>query len=393
MKIAILTQPLKSNYGGILQAFALQRSIRDLGHDVVTIDRQLNAKSKLRQTLSYLKHLSGGILSGSKPKRFNAKQQSTIFKNTLGFIDQHIKTSAPIDSEKKMLDHFHDNFYDAIVVGSDQTWRPLYSPNIFNFYLDFLGKGETKRIAYACSFGVDEWEYSKSQTETCRELAKKFDAISVREQSGINLCTQYLDVNSELVLDPTLLLSANEYLTQLNICDQKARRHGLFTYILDGTKDKTKIIKKVCGSLNLHAFNNQPAVNLSGHHSKNIDDYVYPEVEGWIKGIHDSEFVITDSFHGCVFSIIFNKPFLVIGNQLRGMARFKSLLNMFGIEDRLIIHANELSNENISNNIDWNRVNNILENQRARSLCFLKTSLDTTNLSRTSNQALRDLCS
>ncbi|WP_448144422.1 polysaccharide pyruvyl transferase family protein [Pseudomonas silesiensis] len=375
MKIAILTQPLKSNYGGILQAFALQRTLKSLGHDAVTIDRQLNTKSNFRQTLSFLKYLVLRIISDSTPVRFNARQQNVIFENTLNFIDQHIQRSQRISSNREMKKHFSENKYEAIVVGSDQTWRPMYSPNIFNFFLDFLENNHTKRIAYASSFGVDEWEYSKYQAEQCRDLAKKFDAVSVREQSGVNLCKQYLDTHAEFVLDPTLLLTANDYIKQFCISAGKVQQKGLFTYILDNNDDKKISIDKVCKSLSLTAFSNQPDISLKQGGSKTVDDYVYPKVETWIKAVHDAEFVITDSFHGCVFSIIFNKPFLAIGNQDRGQARFDSLLNLFKLNDRLITNSGQISDEKIHQTIDWPAVNRVLEEQRKHSLNFIIENL------------------
>lgn len=119
-----------------------------------------------------------------------------------------------IDSTSSLRKYFKKNRYDAVIVGSDQTWRPKYSPNIYDFYLDFISKDKRiKRIAYASSFGVDDWEYSAEETKKCAKLSKLFDGISVREQSGIDLCKDHLGVDSELALDPTLLLNKDDYVT------------------------------------------------------------------------------------------------------------------------------------------------------------------------------------
>lgn len=378
MKVAILTQPLKSNYGGILQAFALQSTLKNLGHDVVTIDRQLNEKSKLHQTLSFLKYVAARIKPGTQPVRFNASQQNIIFKNTLNFIGQHIRLSERIGSDQEMHKHFAKSTYQAIIVGSDQTWRPKYSPNILNFYLDFLSDNHTKRIAYASSFGVDKWEYNRQQTINCRQLAQKFDAISVREQSGVKLCKEHLNAHADTVLDPTLLLTANDYISKLEIDTDNAKQKGLFIYILDNNEDKSRSATNISKLLNLTAFTNQPAISSSKGDSKKIDDYVYPKVETWIKAFHDAEFVITDSFHGCVFSIIFNKPFLAIGNQRRGLARFDSLLKLFKLEDRLITQSSEITADRIERKIDWLLINSIIEEQKKQSLNFITRNLEST---------------
>lgn len=375
MKIAILTQPLKSNYGGMLQAFALQSTLKNLGHDVVTIDRQLNDKSNFRRILSFCKDLLRLITLKKVPHRFDSKQQNLIFENTLNFIRSHIKLTERIGSDRNMRLHFADNNYDAVIVGSDQTWRPSYSPNIYNFYLDFLTNSQTKRIAYATSFGVDHWEYSKFQTMRCRELASRFNAISVRERSGVNLCKTHLNADAEFVLDPTLLLSANDYLSRLEINTENNRSNGLFTYILDSNEDKNSAITKVAEHLKLRPFSSQATSSILKGDGKIIEDYVLPKVEEWIKGIHNAEYVITDSFHGCVFAIIFNKPFLAIGNVNRGQARFDSLLKLFNLEHRLISNSSQVNLDITSDDIDWPSINRTLIEHKTKSLKYITTSL------------------
>lgn len=377
MKIAILTQPLKSNYGGILQAFALQQVLKDLGHDVTTIDRQPDARSRARQLLSLLKSFTLQFTTNNKPFCLSKNQHDIIFQNPLNFIRRNISISPPINSTKEMQQHFSERDYDVVVVGSDQTWRPAYSPNILNFYLDFLNNKKITRIAYASSFGVDTWEYNKHQTLKCRELISKFDAISVRENSGINLCKKYLHAPADIVLDPTLLLSADDYLNRLNIDTDNKRTNSLFTYTLDNNPDKDNAIAKTSEKLGLTAFTNQPAYNIFRGGSPRLDDYIYPKVEDWIKSIHDAEFVLTDSFHGCAFSIIFNKPFLAIGNQDRGMTRFNSLLNTFKLEHRLITNSSQITLDNISCDIDWPKINAILEEKKSHSLKFIQNSIGT----------------
>ncbi|MCK5603217.1 polysaccharide pyruvyl transferase family protein, partial [Candidatus Pacearchaeota archaeon] len=148
----------------------------------------------------------------------------------------------------------------------------------------------------------------------------------------------------------------------------------LFAYLLDTNREKKILLEKVEKKLGLKVFNIK-AKTINRQSRKNIDECIAPPVEDWLMAFRDAEFIITDSFHGCIFSIIFNKPFLAIGNEQRGLARFKSLLSISGLERRLISHIKDLTDEKIVESIDWNRVNSLIEKERQKSLNFLKTNL------------------
>src|SRR5690606_24010101 len=135
------------------------------------------------------------------------------------------------------------NKYDLVVVGSDQVWRPKYSPNIYNFFVDFIGRGG-KSISYAASFGVDEWEFNEKQTFRCKELIRKFDAVSVREQSAITLCKEKFDSDAELVVDPTLLILAKDYET-LVIKQGLQGKGKVLKYVLDEDAETKAFVNNV----------------------------------------------------------------------------------------------------------------------------------------------------
>ena len=101
--------------------------------------------------------------------------------------------------------------YDAYVVGSDQVWRPNYNPFMKAMFLGITEREDVKRIAYAASFGTSKWEFSPQMTSECAVLAKKFDMITVREKSGVDLCREYFGVEATWVLDPTMLLNREDY--------------------------------------------------------------------------------------------------------------------------------------------------------------------------------------
>lgn len=375
MKIAIMTQPLGGNYGGIMQAWALQQVLKHMGHEPVTIDRQPKAPSAAYK-LARLGYRAALKAVGKRNAPINFERHfPIIFKNTQKFIENRIARSEPLLSTSALQKHFETINYDAVIVGSDQTWRPMYSPNILDYYLNFLNNDKIKKISYASSFGVDHWEYNEEQTQECQKLAEKLDAISVRETSGVELCSKYLRVSAELTLDPTLLLTSQDYLSRLNITITSKNPSKLFTYYLDSDINKNEVATRIAETLNLIPFTSQPSVKLSIGSHKNLDDYTFPKVENWIKAFNDAEFIVTDSFHGCVFSIIFNKPFLVFSNTERGGARFKSLLKLFDLEDRLIASQEDAQNKCLQC-IDWYKVNRLLDSYKTSSLDFLRKNLE-----------------
>lgn len=373
MKIAIMTQPLGRNYGGMMQAYALQKVLRDMGHEVVTINHHASSKGAVynlaRLGFRLLKKVTG---ERKLPVNFE-KHYSYIFQDTQAFVDKYIVQSEYIDNDQGLKSHFEKNNYDAVIVGSDQTWRPMYSPNIHNYYLDFLEHDtKIKKIAYASSFGVDTWEYSAEETRSCAELAKLFDAISVREQSGVDLCEKYLGVESECVLDPTLLLDKEDYLALIGDRYKGAQGKGVFTYFLDTNEEKESAAEQLADKLGTHTYKSQAKLGLGDQTSGNLDDYKMPAVEDWLASFANAEFVLTDSFHGMVFSIVFEKPFIAIGNHERGLSRFESLLTKFDLLDRLDIEKDKKISNWLSKEIDWERVNLKLSQHNKSSDNFLE---------------------
>lgn len=378
MKIAILTQPLHTNYGGNLQNFALQKTLRDMGHKPITIDRHasIKPKAKLISTLKlgYFKRLVLHYLKGtSKPlwKSYfsSKKEQDYIRQDITTFIDTYINKTPRLYSDDAVHAVFKQNKFDAVIVGSDQCWRPKYSPNIYTYYLDFLKDNkDIKKLAYAASFGTGDWEYTEEQTARCKELIKQFDLVTVREKAAVNLVTEKLNKDAEFVLDPTLLLSKEDYIELFvgkNLPDNK----GIYTYILDDSDWKTQVVETSKETLGLPQFSNQ-------HDESNKNSQKIPSIESWIKGFADADFVITDSFHGTVFSIIFNKPFISLVNVSRGASRFESILSEFGFLHRLI---DKFEHKKITglleHNVDKEVINSKLEELKSKSLDLLNNSI------------------
>lgn len=370
MKIAILTLPIGPNYGGILQAWAMQQVLKRMGHQPVTIDRQANARGFLYESVRLAYRLAMKSTGKRKEPVLIDRHTSLVTTNMRKFIQERIVMSQPLRSTEALRQHFLSEGYEAILVGSDQTWRPQYSPNIYNYFLDFLVDQKVRKIAYASSFGVDAWEFSPQQTSKCSALAKKFDLVSVRESSGIELCRKYLDVGACSALDPTLLLDADDYLPLLTKEINSSGSNGVYTYFLDPSVEKERLAERVAAELGVRVLTHLASADRHNKSDHKDRAYVLPSVEEWLSGFMKARFVVTDSFHGMVFSIIFNKPFVVLRNMDRGNARFMSLLSSLNLTHRLVeCHLPDLEDLTSSPITKENRP--LIDDLKGQSVSFL----------------------
>ena len=355
MKIGILTHPLVANYGGILQNYALQAVLKRMGHEVWTMDYlKYTWFDWFNNAWRILAHkLLGHDVEFSKTPSSRKANERPLRR----FVNENISLTTPRTKhvERQIVEKFG---FEGIIVGSDQVWRPKYVILIQDMFLNFCKDMPIKRIAYAASFGTDQWEFTDEQTEICAHLAQQFDAVSVRESSGVSLCRKHLDIEATNVLDPTLLLTAEDY-TRLCI-DIPRKKPFVFAYILDQSEEKLKMIKDFASTKGL------PYLIQSAGPAMDQDD----SIELWLSSFRDAAYVITDSFHGTAFSINFGKDFYVFSNTARGNSRFDSLLGLFDLQDRVINHAI------ITNScIDWKGVNNKLDEERENSMKWLKEVL------------------
>lgn len=371
MKIGILTLPLHTNYGGILQAYALQTVLERMGHEVEVID-----KAPFRTLKFYLKpfaYTKRAIQKYIQKKDIKILNEQ-YFNYTYPIISQHIGTFIKKNikrKEIKTLSQINENEYDAIIVGSDQIWRPHYCPyTIEDAYLQFAKTWHIKRLSYAASFGTSIWEYSKKQTQHCAALLHLFNAVSVREDSGVEICAKKFNICAKHVLDPTMLLTADDYIALCTKAKVQKSHGNLFYYLLDETKDKKDFINYFANEKRMIPFK----VNFKCENKTFPTEYcIKPPIEEWIQGFMNAQFVITDSFHGCIFSIIFNKPFIVFDNQKRGSDRIISLLETFGLKENLILNKNK--DPLTLPSTDYNKLNSKLENLRIDSVNFLSEYL------------------
>lgn len=371
MKIGILTQPLHCNYGGILQNWALQQVLLAMGHQPETIYlcyrkrpkgillvvlflskiKCLMKKYLLGHDNVYIYPLSSLLYNPSVPPYFDEEFLRSICKTK--------RLPADVDLGR----FIETRGYDAFVVGSDQVWREDYSPAILRYFLDFLDLEDRRpRVAYAASFGKSKGYISEKYLPVCRKLLRRFDAVSVREYEGLEILERDFGYFKGVkVLDPTLLLSVEKYRTLIKDEDRAHHPH-IAAYILDTSKEIQRMLARLSSQFNI------PTKIFSAGCVENR----MLTISQWLAEFENAEFVVTDSFHGSVFSIIFQKPFICLGNKNRGMERFHSLLEPLGLSDRLV------SAESFSlpdSDINWQQVNEKLEQMRISSRQFLTEAL------------------
>jgi hypothetical protein len=366
MKIAILTHRLGHNYGGSLQAYVLNSVISSMMPEASVVT--YNAHPVKKKMILRMKATVGRTL---KYRRLYISSQAIEDYLNSSIQDFGTKYIGIADGD------FDPALVDLLVVGSDQVWRAAYVDPISYMFGDVIDDS-VKRISYAASFGTDDLsEYTQSQIERTSELAKKFSAISVREASGVDIVKRYWNIEAHQHVDPTLLLSTSDYSRLIDDGNTEPLRGSLFVYVLDQSEKNVQIVNEVENLTATKQFNLIPKEYKSFlAFMKNRKAYLMPKVEQWLRGFRDADYVVTDSFHGTVFSIIFNKPFISIGNKGRGIARFSSILKLFGLEDRLVLEASDLTYELLMKKIDWKTVNDIKKRERVRSIEYLKKNLE-----------------
>lgn len=353
MKIAIVTLYGNFNYGNRLQNYALQATLCGYGHSVKTIGASANTNGIKNFLKKYLVKKNGNYTFKKMQEIKREKAFDRFTKRnipTCMFHTQDGKIPKTVDSE-----------YDVFIVGSDQVWNPMFwrdsdeSCDLFNFFLGFTNR---VKIAYAASFGIEKipekWE------KRIQPLISRFDYISVREKAGCTI-TDMLGVQSELVLDPTLLLDAPTWRKmERNTVVEKSY---ILVYFLG---EKADYIKEEIHSVAV--YRHLTIINLCDERSK----FYQCGPETFLELIDKAEIVYTDSFHASVFSILFHTEFAVFNrshvNRSDMSSRIRTLLDTVGIDDGM-------SDMKIVYNQDFRKYDELLKIEREKSLSFLVKAL------------------
>lgn len=365
-KVAIMTWYQHKNYGTTLQAFALQRIIENLGYSVEGIDYY--SKGYYRETFLE-KILSKNRLKEGLRNKINRVKYGTVLDDEKDrryqkFIEDFIAFHTPTQTSSQLF-CLNDEF-DAFVCGSDQIW----SPNEFNskYFLDFV-KDDIKKVSYAPSFGVNHIE-NDCVRENIGELVSKIPHLSVRESRGSEMLKEYYGVDAKVVIDPTLLLNAKEWLSYSNK-EYKVDSNILLCYFLGENENVWKEVERIAKLRNLQVAV-IPVFSKDYRREYKILGGVGPAE--FITLFSKVSYVCTDSFHGTVFSILFKREFKTFkrfkDNDSKSQnSRIINLLENLSLIDHL---GNKSNSQEI---IDWTKVYSLLEGLRKESIEFLSKSL------------------
>ena len=294
-----------NNYGAILTCYALQEQLKLLKKDTKIVFYLMNDY--------YKKQFSNNISDIFAKKYFNLTDRCDNL------------------NDLKKLNELTETF----IVGSDQVWRHIYNNGDNKFYLNFV-KSNKKKIAYAVSFGTDSFEGNEEETELAKFYINNFDYISVREKDGTDICKNTFNVNAAWVLDPVFLLDSNYYDELINNCQNKRNDTDyICSYILDQSKIANTLLDKI-----KNVYKKDNIFNMIDGSKQNIKI----SVEEWLYNIKNCKLLLTDSFHGVCFAIIFNKPFICLANINRGYSRFKSILELLGLKKQLVVNDKNFGN-------------------------------------------------
>ena len=370
------------NYGTFLQAYATQYTIKKLGYDteIININSVKEDVSKNRQ-----KYFISQIFNFSEVWSYRYAISSIISKKTNFKYRKYIERR-----EKRFLD-FKNIFFDigevkdswggltkycenfsSVVVGSDQLWRPANIAG--NFYTLNFVPDNINKISYATSFGMNK--IRTNQVKKAKKFLSRINYLSCREKSGVDIINDLIGRKAEVVCDPTILLNKNEWDQMLN---QTPIINGdyILVYLLGDDKNHRMYMKK------LAKFTGCKIVGVlhgSGyiHGDEKYMDIIPNDIGPleFLNLIKYSKYICTDSFHGCVFSILFEKNFYAFKlfsdkNSMSTNGRVINLLTKFNLQDRLIDNYSIL----ITNEIDYSKVNVVVDEFRKESLNYLSVAL------------------
>lgn len=367
-KIGIVTFHRANNYGAMLQAFALSNKIiLDGNRDTEFIDyynKRIYSGYKVihplgKNPVKCMKQLTKDILYfSSNKKRYSSFEK---FMNSKYRLSQFYNNDGSL--KKAKID------YDVLITGSDQVWNPQIVGELSDIYTLNFGKDDMKRISYAASIG-DTSVIENNKPDFIKKLSK-LDCISVREEDAQKELSKIIDKKIDVVLDPTLLLTKDEWNSELKNCSRCEEKY-ILAYVVAPDEEYIKIVNDLSEKTGLPVIH----FGLKNPGYKNVLKTAYTEGPlEFVNYIKNAKYVVATSFHATVFSIIFNKKFFIIPHRKTG-ARVTNLLDKFGIKGRTFSNYEEFKNIDHDFETDWNKVESILEIERKKSLDWLKNAIE-----------------
>lgn len=346
------------NYGQTLQAYALQRVITEMGYDVEHVCFGSN------------RYPSTSVFRKLKDLMKLTKSQRIIQAKFDKFICENMKITNQLNSDKQVQNYISQNRPDFLVCGSDQVWNPY---NIHPFYfLANVGDKSVRRVAYAVSTCDEKRKEKFLDYPEIKEWISQINYLYVRENSGKRIFSELFSVSSEVVLDPTLLLSGEAWINKLKL--QRHSDNYILCYAFNLTAEQKRIISTRAKELNCK-IKYGLAID-----EENLEKEQWSPLD-FLEAILNAKEVFTDSFHGTAFSVLFHKNFIVFDNgedeksdPYYNIDRMNTLLKLIGLEHRLMnkINANVILKEDI----DFSMVDKILNKRRKECLFMLRRSIE-----------------
>ncbi len=356
MRVGILTIYRSGNYGATLQAYATKQAINENGFAEAEIIPYCSDAIKQKINIKFIKKAG---LFRTAVACVEKIYYYPRMKKVMAFVDGFAGENA---LKREELSELNEK-YDIFLSGSDQIWNPDLQQGDTSYLLDFVTDAQKKR-SYGSSFGGRH--ISPEYTEQYKRLLSEYKHITVREQTGAELVEELLGKPAELVIDPALLLTPAQW--EAKLPERKFKKPYVFAYQMAHSSLIARTVSAARKSLGTGAvFVPFPIMGVCKCRSK----LGLSSLE-WVAAIRDSEFVITDSFHGVVFSIIFRRPFyymITSETVKKRLSRLETLLDSLGIENRLV---DDVSKCDFGAKIDYDEVHRRLDEKREQSLKILK---------------------
>lgn len=365
--VGIITLHRTTNYGSVLQAYALQEKIRSLGYETKIIDyrpSRYTMFSMLKGLKNKTELLKKNPFARTAVRIIIFPSYILRFKTFKKFVNKYMDlTEESYIEEKDFVDKMP--IFDIYCTGSDQVWNSEWNGKIDRpLFLSFAPEG-SKKIAYAASFGKDRLE--SWEIEETKELLKRYSNITVRENSGMKILNELGVKNSLCVLDPTLLMNSDDW---KGVASKKFADEN---YILVYNLNRNKKIHDYAEKLSRKTGLKIKYITYQAHDFyKKGKMYCNIPLEDYLALIANAKYVVTDSFHGVAFSINFNRNFMVIYPE-KFNARLKSILEITGLTRR-VTDGNDL--KLLEDSIDYKKVNSIIDGEREKSMKFLRGALN-----------------
>lgn len=361
MKIGLLTFHSAHNYGAVLQAYATQEKVKELGHTIEVV--QYNPDYLIKQKLFPVSKNNSLVVNIKLIVEGFLTLTSKILRRKK--FESFIHTKLELSAKKYFSNPFPSNFdYDVFIMGSDQIWNCKLTKGFDPVYLgNFDTKPTAKKITYAAS--MSHYALSESQENEFSSLIENFNEISVREEDLQTYLSKKYNKKSTVVVDPTFLLSATQWSSMAE--KPKTTQKYVLVYSVDLRNEALRIAQKIAKEIQAEVI--ELSMNVDKNALKN--KYQTTSPEGYVGLFENAAFVVTSSFHGTAFSVIFNKPFYSIAHGSDKDSRQKTILNNLGVLDRFIAKD---SNPGFMT-LDYTIPNQKLNVLRENSVQFLVNSL------------------